>query len=725
MNQTETLTENLSVNKPLLANLKHIPLYLSQPIRLFQNYKLSDLQPDLIAGLTVAVIALPQAIAFALIAELPPAMGLYAVIIGALIGGLWGSCYQLHSGPANAISILVLSVLVTVATPATPEFLVAAGVLAVLAGLFQLTIGLTRIGMLVNFVSHSVIIGFSAGAGILIVINQLPHLLGLHISKGHLLENILQILIHLPQTHWLTTILGLATIGVITLSRKFTPKLPSALVGMVVASVAIFILGNKAADVSVIGQLTRDIPYPIALPLFDWELISQLTTGALAVALIGLIQTTAIGRSISAQTGQRLDSNQEFVGQGLANIASGFFAGYAGAGSFSRSAVNLEAGAKTPMSALFSSAFVLIIMIVLAPLGSYVPRSALAAVLVATAFGLIDQVEIVRIWHGTLGDTIIMLVTLLATLLLPLQFAVLVGVLFSFARYIIQTSVPRVYPVVPDKEFGHFLQQQSCHVSCTQLGIIRISGDLYFGAGRHVEETIHQYLIDYPQARFLLLRMQGVNHCDFRGVQVLRAILQMCQDRGGDLFLMKVQKPVYNVLKSAGFSNQLGRDHFLEGDFESITKLFLTILDPAICIYECKVRAFLECQNLPKQNHLLEFPEQTNIPLIRSLSPQQFQQKLRTIDDSHPLVIDVREPREFKQGHISQAQSIPLPKLLTEAIDLPYNKELIVVCRSGQRSIRAAHELQKRGYHKVYLLQGGMLAWQATGMKLRKEFALS
>jgi SulP family sulfate permease len=706
----------LSADNPLLTNVKHIPSYFLKPVRLFRTYELSNLRPDLIAGLTVAVILLPQALAFALIAELPPQMGLYAAIVAAVIGALWGSSNQVHTGPTNAISLLVLSALLAVATPGTVEFVVAAGLMAVMVGVFQLAMGLARLGMLVNFVSHSVIIGFTSGAGVLIAINQLRPLLGLSFTSYDVLETAGGVVLNLTATHWITAALGIGTMVLIVLLRKLNPKLPGALISMAVASILVFLFDLDQKGVAVIGQLPQSLPPLADLPLLDLGFVSRLSAGALAVGAIGLVETTAISRSIATQTGQRLDSNQEFVGQGLANIGVGFLSGYPVAGSFSRSAVNFKAGARSPVAAIFSSIFVLVAVFTLAPLAAYLPRTALAGVLIVAAFGMIDRAEIRRILRGTRGDALIMVATFLGTLLLHLEFAVLLGILLSFALYIIKTSVPRVFPVLPDEKFLHFHRQQPDQASCPQLGIIKISGDLYFGAVSHVEETIHQHLADHPEQRFLLLRMQGVNQVDFSGVHMLEAILHTCRDRGGDLYFMKLQEPVHNFMQSTGFIQELGVDHFLSEE-DAISYLFHKRLDPAVCIYECPVRVFKECQNLPKQRIPIDTSLQTDIPAasIGNVSAKELRQQLVN-GKTLPLVIDVREPREFSQGHVPQAQLIPLPKIISDELDVPEDRELILVCRTGRRSIRAAQVIKQNGHSNVRILQGGMLAWEAAGL---------
>lgn len=712
-------TMSLPSRRALGTGLRAVPAgvvpFLLRPIRLFRTYDGENLRPDLIAGLTVAVILLPQSIAFALIAELPPAMGLYAAIVGAVIGALWGSSDQIHTGPTNAISLLVLSALLTTAEPGTPEFVIAAGMVAVMAGIFQLGLGLARLGVLVNFVSHSVIVGFSTGAGILIAIKQLRHLFRLDFPSHHLAETIHGLTLHAAETHLPTMLLGAGTIVIIMLLRRVNERWPAALISMVVASAAVATLGLDGRGVATIGQLPSNLPPVADLPLLDLDLIAQLSAGALAVGAIGLVETTAIARSISTQTGQRLDSNQEFVGQGLANVAVGLLSGYPTAGSFSRSAVNHKAGAKTPIAAIFSGLFVLIVMFTLAPLAAYLPRAALAGVLIVTAYRMIDGAEIRRIWRGARGDALIMLVTFLGTLFLHIEFAVLLGIMLSFALYIVRTSTPRVYPVVPDENFRHFVRQDT-KPTCPQLAVLDILGDLYFGAVTHVEQAIHKHQVANPRQRFLLVRMHAVNHCDFSGIHMLENVVHSYRDCGGDVFMVRVRAPVMALMRSTGFYDYLGADHFLAED-TAIEYLFYKVLDPAICIYESDVRVFAECQNLPRPDYPVAIPvyPDTQPEAEREVAPTMVWQQLKD-PASAPLIVDVREPREFNQGHIPQAQLKPLPSLLCDEPDLPKHQPVILACRSGRRSTRAAHWLRLQGYDNISILAGGMLAWEAADL---------
>jgi len=693
-----------------------IPANFLHPIAFIRSYERDNFQSDLIAGLTVGIVALPQAIAFAMIAELPPQYGLYAAIMAGIIGALWGSSHHLSTGPTNTASLLVLATLLPIAEVGSERYLLAAGLMAVMVGIFKLTLGVVRLGVLVNFVSDSVIIGFTTGAGVLIGANQLRHLLRLEIpSYASLTTTVHSLAVHITETHWLSLILGSGIILFVAALKRYWPKLPGPLIAMVLSTALVVGLHLDQMGVEVIGELPRSLPPLVKLPIFNLELISQLSTGALAVGSIGLVEAAAISRSISSQSGQPLDSNQEFIGQGLANLVTGFFSGFAVSGSFTRSAVNYEAGAKTSLSSVISSVFILAAMLLIAPLAAYLPRAVLAGVLIVIAYGMIDWVEIARIWRGASGDAAIMVITFLCTLLLPLQFAVLIGILTSFALYIIRTSVPRVIPVLPSDDFSHFTPEYKAH-PCTQLAILEIFGDLYFGASSHIEETIRDHLEAHPTQRFLLLRMSSVNQIDISGVHALESVARILRQRGGDVFMMRTQNPVLALFKSTGFYDYLGEDHFLcYGD--ALGYIFYRILDPAICIYECDARAFRECLNLPRPGKL---PSERIIPLEMPLSDVKTIAPLDLWEELHqrtpPVVIDIREHREYRQGHIPQATSVPIFKLISNFSEIPQLRQVVLVCRTGRRSRRAIHVLNEKGFINIRILEGGMLAWENTGL---------
>jgi SulP family sulfate permease len=669
----------------------------------------------------VAVILLPQGIAFALIAELPVQMGIYSAILGAIFGSLWGSSNQLQTGPANAHSLLIASTLASTVALGSPEYIVAASMMAFMAGVFQLVLGLARVGILVNFVSYSVVVGFATGAGFLIIIKQLKVLFGLTFPSSSNLATVTGTILHLPETHLQTAVIGISSIILSIVLKRINPKLPAALITMAAAALFVYVFNLDKAGVAIIGEFSVSLPPFSNLPFLDFDLISRLSPGALAVGAIGLVQAAAISRSIATQTGQRLDSNQEFVGQGLANTACGLFSGFPVSGSFARSAINFESGARTPFASIFAGILVLIAMLLLAPILRLIPMAALAGILIVTGFNMIDQEEIKRIWQGAHGDAAIMLLTLFGTLFLSLEFAVLLGILLSFALYVLRTSTPRVQAVVPDTKFKHFIYNPD-QEPCPQLLVIEILGDLYFGAVGYVEDTILDLMEKYPSQRFLMLRMHSVDHIDFSGIHMLENLVRTYRDRGGDLFMVRVSDTVRKVMASTDFIDYLGETNFLTDD-DAIRYLFQHRIDPAICIYECPYRVFMECQNLPKRMDLvhIQFADAQD-PQCATIEPQALWTAICHSNGKRPFVVDVREPREFSQGHVPDALSVPLANILSNDWQLPSDQQITLVCRSGRRSRRAAHALRNSGVENIQILDGGMAAWEAAGLLEAVEF---
>lgn len=692
-------------------------LYFAHPFEVIRSYRSVDFRYDLIASLNVAVVLVPQSIAFALIANVPPQMGLYTAIVAAAVGGLWGSSRHQHSGPTNAHSLLVGAALIAVVAPGTPEFAAAAGLMAVMVGVLQLGLGLAHLGVLINFISDSVVIGFTAGAAVLIVVNQLQHLLRLTLPGTQALfyETAFEIARHAGETHGLSLGLGAATIAVIVILRRLHPRWPGAFIGMTLAALAVAVFGLDRRGVLVLGELPQTLPPLAHLPLLNLELIGRLSPGALAVAAIGLVETLSISRAIAAQSGQHIDSNQEFVGQGLANLVTGFFSGYSPAGSFSRSALNFTAGARTSLASVFSSVWVALIVLLFAPLTAFLPRTALAAVLIVTAYTMVDKREVRRIWRASRGDSLILAATFGATLFLPLEFAVLAGMLVSFGRYLVRTSMPVVRPVLPDANYRHF-EYQPNQPQCPQLAVMEVRGTLYFGAVQHVEDAIRTNLDQNPSQRYLILRMNAVDTLDVTGVRMLESVARMYRKRAGDVFLVGVNEVVRKRMQLAGFVQFLGPDHFLDRDTSGLAHLFYRVLDPAVCIYECEMRAWLECQNLPKRTLPKELVLHTETPgsNVNSISPETLRRLLKS--DAPPHVFDVREQREFKRGHIPDAEILPLLDLLADERAMPDDRDIVFVCRSGRRGSRAAQHAVGRCSRKVYYLEGGMLAWEAAGL---------
>lgn len=566
-----------------------------------RNYGKTYIRADLFAGLTVAVVAVPQSMAYALIAGLPVQYGLYASIVPTIIGCLWGSSAHLITGPTTAVSLVVFSTLSGLAEPGSGLYLELAFFTALLVGIIQIAMGLARLGALLNFVSHSVLLGFTAGAAVLIAFKQLPGLLGIQVEKSSIFfQSLYRVIQQLHQTHPITLLLGVLTVAVILVFRRWRPAWPGTLFAMIVVGgvTAIFNLG--ARGVTVVGAIPQSLP-PFQLP--DAAVLArsgQLAAGALAIAILGLVEAVSIAKVIADQTRQRLNVNREFIGQGLANVSAAFFSGYAGSGSFTRSAVNFRSGGRTPVSGIVSGAAVAVTLLLAAPLAASLPLSALAGVLIVVAYDMVRKADIVRTVKATRSDAAVLVITFLSTLLLNIEFAIYVGVLLSIGLHLANTSHPRIYSVVPDLSTGKMVG--SAHgETCCQMDIIQIEGSVFFGSAAYVLEDLQRRLRNHPHTANLLIRMHQVNTLDASGVHVLEMLLEEIRQRGGGLYFSGMNHGVFEVVKNAGLLSEIGTRRVRTATGTAIRLAMRENFCPAVCA-ACAFDVFMECPELKRGN---------------------------------------------------------------------------------------------------------------------------
>ena len=567
-----------------------------------RGYKLHFLRPDLLAGLTVAVMTIPQSMAYALIAGLPVQYGLYASIVPTIVGCLWGSSAHLISGPTTTVSLVVFSVLSALAVPNSISYIQLALFLSLLVGLVKMLMGFARLGTLLNFVSHAVLIGYMAGAAVLIACNQLSGLLGLH--QGHhsamFYQQVWDIVSRIHQTNWITLMLGLLTMGIIVSLHKLKPTLPGPLIALVLAGVIVSLFHLEHHDVAVVGDFPSGLP-PLHLPgMEEIKQTFRLAPGAFAIAILGLVEAVSIAKSIAAQSRQRLNINREFVGQGLANVSACLFSGYPGSGSFVRSALNFSAGGKTPLSGIISGVAVAAMVLLAAPLAGKLPMSALAGVLMVVAYGMIRKRDIVRTIKATRGDAAVLTVTFLSTLLLNIEFAIYVGVLLSIGLHLAAVSHPRIYSMVPDLNTGKMVGSGRGE-TCCQMEIVFIEGSIFFGSADFVQDDLQRRLRNHPEMANLLIRMHKVNTMDASGVNILEILLEEIQQRGGGIFLAGINHRVFKVLKNSGLLNEVGMTHIHTTTGAAIRKAMRDYFYPDICA-ACPVSVFRECPQLKRGN---------------------------------------------------------------------------------------------------------------------------
>ena len=585
------------------------PKYISGPLKYFPFLRWQSMvnsrtmRADIIAGLTGAIIVLPQGVAFAIIAGLPPEYGLYSAMVPAIIAALFGSSHHLISGPTTAISIVIFTTISPLATPLSPEYIGMVLTLTFLAGLFQFGLGVARLGALVNFVSHSVVVGFTAGAAVLIATSQMSNIIGVTIPKKHSFIHIwVEVLSRISETNLYVLSIAIITLLVAVAFKILLPRWPGMLVGMIAGSVMAVILNASEHGVRLVGALPAHLP-PLSHPDLTTASLRQFAPPALAVAMLGLAEAVSIARSVATKSEQRIDSNQEFIGQGLSNIIGSFFSSYAASGSFTRTGVNYNAGAKTPLAAVFAAVSLALILLLIAPLTAYLPMPAMAGILMLVAYSLIDMHHIKRIVRTSRPEAVILLTTFLATLFVELEFAIYVGVILSLLLYLNRTSHPHFVTMVPNPESNRRSFINILHnpmPECPQLKVIRIDGSIFFGAVNHIAEEIDKLRKQNPEQCHILVIGSGINFIDVAGCEMLATEAHNLHLTGGKLYLSGLKSEVLEVLRRGGYLKQIGEENIFHSKNVAL-KSIVSRLDPQRCRY-CKVRIFNECDLMPKED---------------------------------------------------------------------------------------------------------------------------
>lgn len=566
-----------------------------------------NLKSDLLAAITGAIVVLPQGVAFATIAGMPPAYGLYTAMVPAVVAAFFGSSRHLVSGPTTAASIMLFAFLSTVAEPSSAHYVTLALTLTFMVGLTEVIMGLARLGTLVNFISHAVVVGFTAGAGILIAFKQFKHFFGLPIPRGSAFYEIIQFFVtHLSDINWYVTTVGAATLISGYVFKKWIKKIPYMIASMLIGSLVGVMInkiygGSDITGITTVGALTAAIP-PLSMPDFSLETLQILAPAVLAITLLSLTEAVAIARSIAVKSGQKLDGNQEFIGQGLSNIVGSFFSAYVATGSFNRSGVNFEAGAKTPIAAALAGILLIGILLLVAPWAAYLPTAAMAGILILVAYGIIDFHSIKVIQKTSKGEAGVLWITFIATLFLHLEFAILAGVIFSFLYYLSKTSRPSIFARIPDPEDGRRkfttlkVPNEKIQNECPQIKFIRVDGSLFFGSVGYVDQKIEKLLEAQPNQKHVALFAQGINFVDVEGAEFLVHFANKLKALGGSLSLYKIKDRVKTPLLKGEHLEHMPDVRFYDSKGELIKEL-IPKLDSNIC-KTCTKRIFNECKGL-------------------------------------------------------------------------------------------------------------------------------
>ncbi|WP_411564082.1 SulP family inorganic anion transporter [Pseudomonas shirazensis] len=487
-----------------------------------------SVRQDLLVGLSGAILALPQSIAYALIAGLPAEYGLYAAIVPVIIACLWGSSWHLICGPTAAISIVLYASVSPLAISGSSDYISLILLLTFLAGAFQLVLGLVRFGALVNFVSHSVVLGFTLGAAVVITLGQLPNLLGIELaSQATALKTLQDLLSHAGEIDLPALTLGLATLLLGLLLKLWRPRWPSLLISLLLVSLVAWLLPQWFGQVARVPAFSGQLPPLSPLPLLDFELILRLLPSAVAVGMLGLVTSLSIARSLASRSEQMIDANQEIRAQGLSNMVGSVFSGYLSSGSFTRSGLSYDAGARSPLAGVFSALWVALFAVTGAGLIAHLPIPAMAGSILLICWGLIDVRGIRALFRVSRAEFLVMALTAMATLLLELQAAIYAGVLASLFFYLKRTSQPRV------------LQSRE-----GETDVLRVGGSIFFGAAHYLQVRLQRC-----QGPHVLIDARQVNFIDYSGVDMLHSEARRLMRNGGSLTLQRARPQVVEELQ--------------------------------------------------------------------------------------------------------------------------------------------------------------------------------
>ncbi len=520
------------------------------------------LRADFIAGLTVALVAIPQSLAYAQLAGVPAYYGLYAALIPTIIGALWGSSPALSTGPVAMTSLLTAASVMTVATMGTEQFYAYVILMALLSGIFQIGLGLARMGVLLNFLSYPVLRGFINAAAIIIGLSQLPSMLGIPLKNStHFLSDVFHVIEHSSHAHMPSLAFGAGSLLALLLLKKFAPRLPGVLIVVASSTVLSYLIGFEASGGKVVGAIPQGLPN-FSIPPMHWQAAMQMLPAAFVIALISFMEAMSSSKIIAIKTRTEWDENQELIAQGMAKISAAFSNAMPVSGSFSRSALNLASGAKTGMASVFSALLVLITLLFFTPMLYHLPKPVLAAVIMMAVFSLINVQTIKDAWNAGKADGIAGIVTFVATLAFApnIQNGILTGILLSLALFLMHTMKPRIALLGLDEDSGTLREAKLYNLPKLhpQVTSLRFDGELYFANVSYFEESVLYLVSNDPDLKVILIDGSGINSLDASGVEMLRNLVPRVEKEGIALSFFNLKPAVVSVMKRTGLHDMIG-----------------------------------------------------------------------------------------------------------------------------------------------------------------------
>lgn len=568
------------------------------------------LRADALAGLLGAMLVLPQAFAFAALAGLPPEFGIATAVVPCAVAALAGSSWHVHSGPTNANSLALFAALAPLAVVGSSEYIQLALAVTLMVGALQMAIGALRLGALTNFISPASLKGFTGGAALLIALYAIPDLLGL--ERGPQAAGLAALFSRIGSdmaNASAASILVAVTTAALALLLRRLPRWPTMLMALAAGTLLAALLhshGEWLGPVQILSRVPSALPHlswPFAPPA-DWGALAGI---ALALTIVALGQDISIAKAVAERSGQRIDANREFFGQGLSNVVGSFFSSYVSCGSMNRSMPNFDAGARTPLSAVFSAMWLVVAIAVAGPLLAWLSYAAIAGLLIVIAISLLDLPAWKRLASESRQDFAVALATLASTLVLRIDLAIVIGTGLSLLAYLYRTSQPHLrtmgFDVRPTMQRVMVERAKSPAPlpECPQLKLVRMEGDVYFGAVAHIGDSLERWREEADQGgqKHLLVMSKSMNHIDAAGARMWARELDARRAMGGDLYFHRPRPDVLSLWHKSGFIDRLGSDHLYPSK-DAALRGIVPRLDLQICA-ACTVRCFVECSSRPQE----------------------------------------------------------------------------------------------------------------------------
>ncbi|SDZ85944.1 sulfate permease, SulP family [Thiothrix caldifontis] len=526
------------------------------------------LKADAMAGLTVALVLIPQSMAYAQLAGLPPYIGLYASFLPVMVAAIFGSSRQLGTGPVAVVSLMSAAAMQPYAAMGPETMIAYSAMLAVMIGIFQMSLGLLRLGVLVDFLSHPVVVGFTNAGALIIATSQLPKIFGLDVKADqfeHAYEFWWATLAALTDTKMTTLMIGAFALTTLMVLKKYAPRLPGVLITVVITTVLSWAVDYKGMGGSVIGTIPEGLPtFSMPNVSLDFKTLSSMMVTAAIIGLIGFVEAISIAKAMASQTRQRLSANQELVGQGLSNIVSGFSSGYAVSGSFSRSAVNFASGAMTGFSSVVTGLLVALTLLFLTPLLYHLPQATLAAVIIMAVVNLIKVAPIKHAWKVEPHDGVVAVVTFIATLAFAphLDKGILLGVVLSLGLFLYRTMSPNLVEVARHEDGS--MRDAAAHGLKTSdtVAVYRFDGDLYFANTGYLEGKLLNNVAQKPNLKVLILDMESIDQVDSTGEEMLEKLADRLKFAGIEFYIARTKLRVYEAFQRSGLAKHIGEERF-------------------------------------------------------------------------------------------------------------------------------------------------------------------